>query len=270
MGIKYLIRYMMLVTVLLMVTGTSLGQIANSNYDYLGTPVYYSNTPRVPGMPYSQPMYIAPYPSSYYTNQLNYSGGNSLGTPIYYSNTQHLPGMPLSQPAYFAPYTSSYYGQGFAGPNYYSNPYYYNNPYYYGTPNYYGNYPYSTYAYNSYLTGFGLTGRVVDQSGNGIPGAQVILSNVYEGGTFSTTTNAQGFYGINAPDGVYYVTASRPGYSFSQSIGTMRSGFVFAPLNIIGYPTATGTSSSMYGMPATGSSSAAQSTGSYNPGAGGY
>jgi|GEM_PF-4444746 len=260
MGSKYLIRCLILMmTMLLIGAGSSLAQLASSNYDYLGTPVYYSNTQHLPGMPLSQPAYVAPYPSSYYANQINYTGGDPLGTPIYYSDTQHLPGMPYGQPAYVAPYAPSYY---------------------------YGFYPYSTFGYGpaNLLTGFGLAGRVVDPSGNGIAGAQVILTNIYEGGTFSTTTNSLGYYGMNAPDGVYYVTASRPGYSFSQSVSRMVNGFASAGMNIVGYPTSgampaastaayggqTTAPAVTYGAPAAASSGTAPATtGSYS-GAGGY
>ncbi|HWQ20576.1 MAG TPA: carboxypeptidase-like regulatory domain-containing protein [Methanotrichaceae archaeon] len=245
---------------LLIGAGSSLAQLSSSNYDYLGTPVYYSNTQHIPGMPLSQPSYVAPYPSAYYANQINYIGGDPLGTPIYYSDTQHLPGMPYGQSAYVAPYAPSYY---------------------------YGFNPYSTITSGpaSILTGFGLAGRVVDPSGNGIAGAQVILTNIYESGTFSTTTNSLGYYGINAPNGVYYVTASLPGYSFSQSVSRMVNGFASAALNIVGTPTYGAMPASSYsaqsGMPTTSSSAAygtttattptttPTSTG-YSSGAGGY
>lgn len=204
MGSRYMIRYLIMMTVLLIGAGSSLGQSANPNYDY-------------------------------------------LGTPVYYSNTQHLPGMPVSPPNYVAPYGSNYYG--------YYGPYPYNNYY----SNYYNNFGYAP----GYMTGFGLTGRVTDQSGNGIAGAQVILTNVYDVGSFSTTTNSLGYYGINAPDGVYYVTASLPGYSFTQQVGRLVSGFISPALNIVGTPTsgamAAPSYSAQYGMPAT-SSTAAYST----------
>jgi hypothetical protein len=241
MGSKYLTRYLILMITLIIGAGSSLGQLTNSNYDYLGTPVYYSSTQHLPGMPMSQPVYNTPYLSSYYTNQVNYTGGDWLGTPVYYSNTQHLPGTPLGQPAYVAPYVTNYYVPGAVGPSYY------------------GLYPYGTGYTGPSLTGFGMTGRVVDQYGNGIPGAQVVLTNIYDVGTFTTTTNSLGSFGINAPNGVYYVSASMPGYSFSQSVGRITAGIVSPALIIVGNQVPGATA---YGAQAAGSYGA-QAAGSY-------
>jgi len=45
----------------------------------------------------------------------------------------------------------------------------------------------------SYPTSLSLIGQVVDQNGQGMPGARVILSN-NEGGKFSSVTGASGYY----------------------------------------------------------------------------
>jgi hypothetical protein len=87
----------------------------------------------------------------------------------------------------------------------------------------------------NYLTSFALIGRVVDQNGNGISGARVLISSS-EGGTFTTTTNALGFYGMDVPSGVYLVTAQFPGYSFTQSQARIWLGIASAARDIIGYP----------------------------------
>ncbi len=87
----------------------------------------------------------------------------------------------------------------------------------------------------SYLTGFGLTGRVVDPSGRGIAGAKVVISGS-EGGVFTTTTNAQGYYGFDAPSGTYSITAELPGYSFTPSTARVWTGTVSVAQIITGYP----------------------------------
>ncbi len=85
-----------------------------------------------------------------------------------------------------------------------------------------------------YPTSFSLTGRVVNQSGNGIPGARVIISSS-EGGTFTVYTNAFGYYGMDVPSGVYSITAQLSGYQFTQSTARVWSGAVYAARKIIGY-----------------------------------
>ncbi len=85
-----------------------------------------------------------------------------------------------------------------------------------------------------YPTGFGLTGRVVDVSGNGIPGARVLISGS-DGGTFTTTTNAQGYYGFDAPSGTYTIAAELPGYSFTPSTARAWTGTVSVAQTITGY-----------------------------------
>lgn len=86
-----------------------------------------------------------------------------------------------------------------------------------------------------YLTSYSLTGRVVDQSGNGIAGARVLVTSS-DGGRFTSTTNALGYYGINLPSGVYLVTAEIAGYSFTQSVARVVSGIASAAPDVVGYP----------------------------------
>jgi hypothetical protein len=85
-----------------------------------------------------------------------------------------------------------------------------------------------------YPTGFGLTGRVVDISGNGIPGVKVVISGS-DGGVFTTTTSAQGYYGFDATSGTYTVTAELPGYSFTPSTARVWTGTVSVAQTITGY-----------------------------------
>ena len=68
----------------------------------------------------------------------------------------------------------------------------------------------------SYPTSFSLTGKVLDQSGQGMSGVKVIVSN-NEGGKFSTMTNPAGYYAIDVATGVYLVNAEFPGYVFTQT-----------------------------------------------------
>jgi hypothetical protein len=89
-----------------------------------------------------------------------------------------------------------------------------------------------------YPTGFGLTGRVVDVSGNGIPGAKVQISGS-DGGIFTTTTNAQGYYGFDAPSGTYTIAAELPGYSFTPSTARVWTGTVSVAQTITGYAAGT-------------------------------
>lgn len=92
-----------------------------------------------------------------------------------------------------------------------------------------------------YPTGFGLTGRVIDVSGRGIPGAKVLISGS-DGGTFTTATNAQGYYGFDAPSGTYTIAAELPGYSFTPSTARVWTGTVSVAQMITGYGAGTGLS----------------------------
>jgi hypothetical protein len=86
-----------------------------------------------------------------------------------------------------------------------------------------------------YPTSFSMTGKVVDQTGNGIPGARVIISSS-EVGTFTTYTNNFGYYGMDVPSGVYSITAQLSGYQFTESTARIWSGAINAARKIIGYP----------------------------------
>ncbi len=108
-----------------------------------------------------------------------------------------------------------------------------------------------------YPTGFGLTGRVVDVSGNGIPGARVLISGS-DGGTFTTTTNAQGYYGFDAPSGTYTIAAELPGYSFTPSTARVWTGTVSVAQIITGYAAGT--------QPSATQTPAVQGTQSYSSG----
>jgi len=88
-----------------------------------------------------------------------------------------------------------------------------------------------------YPINYGLTGRVVDASGIGIPGVRVILTGS-DGGIFTTATNPGGYYGFNAPSGVYSITAEMQGYSFTPSQGRAWTGTISVARTIIGYPDA--------------------------------
>jgi hypothetical protein len=85
-----------------------------------------------------------------------------------------------------------------------------------------------------YPTGFGLTGRVVDISGRGMPGVKVLISGS-DGGVFTTTTNAQGYYGFDVPSGSYTITAELPGYSFTPSTARVWTGTISVAQTITGY-----------------------------------
>lgn len=86
-----------------------------------------------------------------------------------------------------------------------------------------------------YPTGFGLTGKVVDISGRGMSGVKVLISGS-DGGVFTTTTtNAQGYYGFDAPSGTYTITAELPGYSFTPSTARVWTGTVSVAQTITGY-----------------------------------
>lgn len=85
----------------------------------------------------------------------------------------------------------------------------------------------------SYPTSFPITGRVVDQSGQGISGANVILTNS-DGGRISTTTDASGFYALDVATGFYMVSAEHQGYNFTQSSVQATVGLVSAARPLIG------------------------------------
>ncbi|HQE96659.1 MAG TPA: carboxypeptidase-like regulatory domain-containing protein [Methanothrix sp.] len=73
-----------------------------------------------------------------------------------------------------------------------------------------------TISSGSYPTAYSLVGRVVDESGNGLSGAGVTLTNS-DGGRFSTSTDDGGYYGLDVAAGLYAVNAQHPGYSFAPS-----------------------------------------------------
>lgn len=86
-----------------------------------------------------------------------------------------------------------------------------------------------------YPTSYSLTGRVVDQYGNGIQGAKITLSS-REGGYFSTKTDAFGYYGMDVATGSYIIIVEKPGYSFTQTTANVWAGVVSAARTIVGYP----------------------------------
>ena len=85
----------------------------------------------------------------------------------------------------------------------------------------------------SYPTSFSLTGKVLDQSGQGMPGVKVIMSNNV-GGKFSTMTNPAGYYAIDVATGDYLVNAEFPGYVFSQTSVQAMTGLVSAARPVVG------------------------------------
>jgi hypothetical protein len=84
-----------------------------------------------------------------------------------------------------------------------------------------------------YPTSFSVTGRVVDRNGQGISGADVILTNS-DGGRISTTTDPAGFYALDVANGVYMVSAEHPGYTFTQGSVQATSGLVSASRPLFG------------------------------------
>jgi hypothetical protein len=84
-----------------------------------------------------------------------------------------------------------------------------------------------------YPTSFSLTGRVVNQNGQGMPGVKVIVSN-NDGGRFSTITGRDGFYAIDVATGVYLVNAELPGYIFTQTMVQALTGLVSAARPVVG------------------------------------
>jgi hypothetical protein len=89
-----------------------------------------------------------------------------------------------------------------------------------------------------YPASLSLTGRVVDQKGQGMPGARVILSN-NEGGKFETMTDASGYYTLDMATGIYLVNAESPGYAFVPITVQVWAGGVSAAKPVVGYPAAT-------------------------------
>lgn len=86
-----------------------------------------------------------------------------------------------------------------------------------------------------YTTSFSLTGRVLDQNGQGMPGVRVTVSN-NDGGRFSTVTGSGGYYAIDVSTGVYLVNAEAPGYVFTQTTVQAISGAVSAARPVVGTP----------------------------------
>jgi len=87
----------------------------------------------------------------------------------------------------------------------------------------------------SYPTSFSLTGKVLDQNGQGMPGVKVTVSN-RDGGKFSTTTGSAGYYAIDVATGVYLVNAEFPGYVFTQTSVQATTGIVSAARPVVGTP----------------------------------
>ncbi len=96
-----------------------------------------------------------------------------------------------------------------------------------------------------YPTTYGLVGRVVDYQGSGISTARVRISGT-EGGSFSTVTNALGYYGMDLPSGTYSVTAELEGFTFTSSTGRVWTGTVSAAGTVVGYPAGQTPSSTFY------------------------
>lgn len=86
-----------------------------------------------------------------------------------------------------------------------------------------------------YPTAFSLTGRVVDESGQGLAGARVTLTNS-DGGRFSTSTDERGYYALDAAAGQYAVNAQHPGYAFAPSQVQVMGVVVSAARPLIGTP----------------------------------
>lgn len=89
----------------------------------------------------------------------------------------------------------------------------------------------------SYPAYMSLTGLVMDQNGQGMQGATVIISN-NEGGKFSTVTDARGYYALDLATGIYLVNAEFPGYTFAPSKAQVWTGVVSAAKPLVGYPAA--------------------------------
>ena len=91
---------------------------------------------------------------------------------------------------------------------------------------------------DSYTTGSGLTGQVVDVSGRGISGAGIWIIGS-EGQATNTATNATGYYGMNVPPGNYTITTALSGYSFTSSAMQVRTGTISIAPRITGYAAST-------------------------------
>lgn len=90
-----------------------------------------------------------------------------------------------------------------------------------------------------YPTSHSLAGRVLDESGKGLSGARVILSN-NEGGRFSTVADAAGYYGFDVAAGVYLINAELGGYSFAPTTASVWAGVVSAAKPLVGHPISPG------------------------------
>ncbi|MDD1737508.1 MAG: carboxypeptidase-like regulatory domain-containing protein [Methanothrix sp.] len=86
-----------------------------------------------------------------------------------------------------------------------------------------------------YPTALSLTGRVVDQSGQGLSGARVTLTNS-DGGRFSTITDESGYYVMDVAAGLYTVNAQHPGYAFTPGQVQVMGGGVSAARPLVGSP----------------------------------
>ena len=84
-----------------------------------------------------------------------------------------------------------------------------------------------------YPTAYSLTGKVVDQSGNGLSGASVTLTNS-DGGRFSTSTDERGYYGLDVAAGQYSIYAQHPGYAFIPDQVQVMGGAVSAARLLVG------------------------------------
>ena len=85
-----------------------------------------------------------------------------------------------------------------------------------------------------YPTSYSLVGRVVDGYGGGISGVRVRISGS-EGGVFTTTTNALGYYGMDVPTGTYTLTAEADGFGFTTSTARVWTGTVSVAGVLVGY-----------------------------------
>jgi len=86
-----------------------------------------------------------------------------------------------------------------------------------------------------YPTAYSLTGRVVDESGQGLAGANVVITNS-EGGRFSKITDDGGYYAFDVTPGLYSVNAQHPGYSFASGQVQALAGMVSAARPLVGSP----------------------------------
>lgn len=102
-----------------------------------------------------------------------------------------------------------------------------------------------------FQAGQGLTGHVVDASGNGISGVNVWMIPIIpvEGIATNTTTNSTGYYSFDLPPGNYTIMAELPGYSFTASEASVQTGIASVAQEITGYPAA-GNAPGITGAPA--------------------